>query len=80
MTVDPLSVMFWTLAMVAGWKAIQEESSTMDWFWVGLWMGLGFLSKYTALFQLLSWLRHFHSAGRLRASNGTGPAHGWRCW
>jgi Dolichyl-phosphate-mannose-protein mannosyltransferase len=59
MTVDPLSVMFWTLAMVAGWRAIQENSSTLDWFWVGLWMGLGFLSKYTALFQLLSWLAIF---------------------
>jgi 4-amino-4-deoxy-L-arabinose transferase-like glycosyltransferase len=59
MTVDPLSCMFWTLAMIAGWHAIQEESSTMDWFWVGLWMGLGFLSKYTALFQLLSWLAIF---------------------
>jgi hypothetical protein len=59
MTVDPLSCMFWTLAMVAGWHAIQEKSTTMDWFWVGLWMGLGFLSKYTALFQLLSWLAIF---------------------
>jgi len=59
MTVDPLSVMFWTLAMVTGWRAIQEQSTTTDWFWVGLWMGLGFLSKYTALFQLLSWLAIF---------------------
>jgi membrane-associated phospholipid phosphatase len=59
MTVDPLSVMFWILAMVAGWRAIQEQSTTKDWLWVGLWMGLGFLSKYTALFQLLSWLAIF---------------------
>jgi 4-amino-4-deoxy-L-arabinose transferase-like glycosyltransferase/membrane-associated phospholipid phosphatase len=55
MTIDPLSVMFWTLAMVAGWRAIQENSTNRDWLMVGLWMGLGFLSKYTALFQLLSW-------------------------
>jgi len=55
MTIDPLSVLFWTLAMVAGWRAIQENSTNRDWLWVGLWMGLGFLSKYTALFQLLSW-------------------------
>lgn len=59
MTVDPLSVMFWVLAMIAGWRAIQEDSTLWDWFWVGLWMGLGFLSKYTALFQLLSWLAIF---------------------
>jgi 4-amino-4-deoxy-L-arabinose transferase-like glycosyltransferase/membrane-associated phospholipid phosphatase len=56
MTIDPLSVMFWTLAMIAGWRAIQDNSTTRDWFWVGLWMGLGFLSKYTGLFQLLSWV------------------------
>ncbi len=59
MTVDPLSVMFWVLAMIAGWRAIQEGSTLLDWFWVGLWMGLGFLSKYTSLFQLLSWLAIF---------------------
>ncbi len=55
LTVDPLSVLFWTLAMVSGWRAIQNHSTTGDWAWVGLWMGLGFLSKYTALFQWLGW-------------------------
>jgi len=55
MTVDPLSVFFWTAAMLAGWKAIQPDGRTADWLWVGLWMGLGFLSKYTALFQFLCW-------------------------
>lgn len=59
MTVDPLSVMFWTLAMIAGWRAIQENSSALDWMLTGLWMGLGFLSKYTELFQLLSWAMIF---------------------
>jgi hypothetical protein len=48
--------MFWILAMFAGWNAIQDDATTRDWFWVGLWMGLGFLSKYTALYQLLSWV------------------------
>lgn len=56
MTVDPLSVLFWTAAMLAGWRAIQEKGTTGDWLWVGLWMGLGFLSKYTELFQLLCWV------------------------
>jgi 4-amino-4-deoxy-L-arabinose transferase-like glycosyltransferase len=55
MTEDPLSVLFWSLAMTAGWRAIQDESTTLDWFWVGLWMGLGFLSKQVELLQLLSW-------------------------
>jgi 4-amino-4-deoxy-L-arabinose transferase-like glycosyltransferase/membrane-associated phospholipid phosphatase len=55
MTIDPLSVLFWTAAMLAGWRAIQDSGTTRDWLWVGLWMGLGFLSKYTALFQWLCW-------------------------
>jgi membrane-associated phospholipid phosphatase len=55
MTVDPLSVMFWTAAMLAGWRAIQERGTSKDWVWVGLWMGLGFLSKYTELVQWVSW-------------------------
>lgn len=59
MTIDPLSVMFWTFAMIAGWGAVQENSTWWNWFLVGLWMGLGFLSKYTALFQLLSWAAFF---------------------
>jgi membrane-associated phospholipid phosphatase len=54
MTVDPLSVLFWTAAMLAGWKAVRDRSPTSSWLWFGLWMGLGFLSKYTALFQWLS--------------------------
>ena len=55
MTIDPLSVLFWTLAMLAGWYAIQPEGKTRHWVWVGVWMGCGFLSKYTALFQWLCW-------------------------
>ncbi len=59
MTVDPLSVLFWTAATLAGWRAIQESATTRDWVWTGLWMGLGFLSKYTELLQLLSWVLVF---------------------
>jgi 4-amino-4-deoxy-L-arabinose transferase-like glycosyltransferase/membrane-associated phospholipid phosphatase len=59
MTVDPLSVLFWSAAMFAGWRAVQEKATTRDWLWVGLWMGLGFLSKYTALFQWLCWAVFF---------------------
>jgi len=59
MTVDPLSVLFWAAAMLAGWRAVQDRSTTRDWLWVGLWMGLGFLSKYTELLQLLCWAVFF---------------------
>src|SRR6185369_1319469 len=45
MTIDPLSVLFWTAAMLSGWHAIQQNAKTSHWLWVGLWMGLGFLSK-----------------------------------
>jgi 4-amino-4-deoxy-L-arabinose transferase-like glycosyltransferase/membrane-associated phospholipid phosphatase len=55
MTIDPLSVLFWTAAMVAGWRAVQPGGSTRQWLWAGLWMGLGSLSKYTNLFQWISW-------------------------
>ncbi|MFO1488133.1 MAG: glycosyltransferase family 39 protein [Verrucomicrobiota bacterium] len=56
MTIDPPSVLFWTAAMLAGWKAVQPDGKTSQWCWTGLWMALGFLSKYTQLFQLLSWV------------------------
>lgn len=55
MTIDPLSVLFWTAATLSGWRAVQETGRTRDWAWTGLWMGLGFLSKYTQLFQWLCW-------------------------
>jgi len=59
MTVDPLSVLFWTSALFAGWNAIRPEAGVRQWAWVGLWMGLGLLSKYTAVFQLLCWAVFF---------------------
>ncbi len=66
MTIDPLSVFFWTAAMLAGWRAVREISTARDWLWVGLWIGLGFLSKYTALFQLLGWAVFFALAKPVR--------------
>jgi len=58
MTIDPLSVLFWSAAMISGWRAVQLDSMK-QWLWTGLWMGLGFLSKYTALFQWLCWAVFF---------------------
>lgn len=59
MTVDPLSVLFWTAAMIAGWNAAEPNGKTRHWLWVGLWMGLGLLSKYTNLVQLACWAVFF---------------------
>jgi 4-amino-4-deoxy-L-arabinose transferase-like glycosyltransferase/membrane-associated phospholipid phosphatase len=74
MTIDPLSCMFWILAMIAGWDALQENGSLKNWFFVGLWMGLGFLSKYTALFQLASWALFFaHDAPSRKHLRRPGP-------
>jgi membrane-associated phospholipid phosphatase len=56
MTIDPLSVLFWTATMISGWRAIQPGAKITPWLWTGLWMGLGFLSKYTELLQLVCWV------------------------
>ena len=53
MTVDPLLVLFWTAAMIVGWRAVQPTGTTRQWLATGLLMGLGFLSKYTAAIQIL---------------------------
>ena len=59
MTIDPLSVLFWTAAVFAGWRAIQPDAKLSAWLWTGLWLGLGFLSKYTELLQLFCWAVFF---------------------
>jgi hypothetical protein len=53
MTIDPPLVLCWTGAMVAGWRAVQPDGKTRDWLVVGLAMGLGFLCKYNALYQII---------------------------
>jgi len=59
LTVDPLAVLFWTAAMLSGWRAVQENSRLGPWLWTGLWMGLGFLSKYTSPLQWMCWAVFF---------------------
>jgi membrane-associated phospholipid phosphatase len=66
MTIDSLSVLFWTAAMISGWRAV-TLNSTRHWLWTGLWMGFGFLSKYTALLQWLCWLAFFALRPQARA-------------
>lgn len=58
MTVDPLAVLFWTAAMVCGWKAVKEDS-LRSWIWMGVWVGFGFLSKYSTPILLFSWAFFF---------------------
>jgi len=51
LTVDPLTVFFWTLAMYAGWRAILEDS-TRQWLVVGVGLAGTFLCKYFSPFQI----------------------------
>jgi 4-amino-4-deoxy-L-arabinose transferase-like glycosyltransferase/membrane-associated phospholipid phosphatase len=59
MTIDPPLVLCWTWALVAGWRAAQPDGRTRDWLIVGLAMGLGFLCKYSAAYQILCWAIFF---------------------
>ena len=59
MTIDPPLVFCWTLAMILGWRAVQPDGRTSDWVLTGLAAGLGFLFKYTELFQIICWAGFF---------------------
>jgi 4-amino-4-deoxy-L-arabinose transferase-like glycosyltransferase len=67
MTIDALSVFFWLAAMFTFWLAL-EKSPRFSWYWLltGLLVGLGFLSKYTNAFELVSILLVLALAPRLR--------------
>ena len=55
MTIDPLSVFFWSAAMFTFWIAL-ERSPDFSWSWplTGLLIGLGFLCKYTNALEIVS--------------------------
>ncbi|HUA39887.1 MAG TPA: glycosyltransferase family 39 protein [Candidatus Sulfopaludibacter sp.] len=59
MTIDPPLVLCWTWAMIAGWRAVQPDAQTRLWVAVGLATGLGFLCKYSVLYQLVCWALFF---------------------
>ncbi len=59
MTIDPPLVLCWTWAMIAGWRAVQPDGQTRHWLVVGLAMGLGFLCKYSVLYQFVCWTAFF---------------------
>ena len=67
MTIDSLSIFFWLAAMFTFWLAL-EKSPRFSWHWpfTGLLIGLGFLSKYTNAFELISVLLVLALAPRLR--------------
>jgi 4-amino-4-deoxy-L-arabinose transferase-like glycosyltransferase len=67
MTIDALSVFFWLAAMFTFWLAV-EKSPRFSWYWpfTGLLIGLGFLSKYTNAFELVSIVLALALAPRLR--------------
>src|SRR5436853_4052858 len=67
MTIDSLSVFFWLAAMFTFWLAV-ERSPNFFWYWplTGLLIGLGFLSKYTNVLELVSIMLVLVLARRLR--------------
>ena len=72
MTIDCLSVLFWMAASSPAGAAVRHDS-TRAWIWTGLWMGLGFLGKYIALFPVALLARVFPA---LAASPDATPASG----
>jgi 4-amino-4-deoxy-L-arabinose transferase-like glycosyltransferase len=67
MTIDALSIFFWLAAMFTFWLAV-EKSPRFSWHWpfTGLLVGLGFLSKYTNAFEIVSIVLVLALAPRLR--------------
>jgi 4-amino-4-deoxy-L-arabinose transferase-like glycosyltransferase len=67
MTIDALSIFFWMAAMFTFWLAL-EKSPSFSWYWplTGLLIGVGFLSKYTNAFELISVLFVLALVPRLR--------------
>jgi hypothetical protein len=55
MTIDPLSIFFWTAGLLACWNALERAPRFSGWWIVlGACVGLGFLCKYTNLAQYVS--------------------------
>ncbi len=53
LTIDPLLVLFWTIAMVLGWRAVQPDGTLAQWLGIGLATGFAFLSKYSGLYLVV---------------------------
>jgi hypothetical protein len=59
MTIDSPLVLCWTLAMIAGWRALQPDGTTGQWLLAGFAAGLGFLCKYSAAYLVVCWAVFF---------------------
>lgn len=55
MTIDPLSVFFWTVSAIFFWKAVNDYG-VLWWIGAGSMIGLGMLAKYTNLAELICYL------------------------
>jgi len=76
MTIDPLSIFFWTAGLYSFWVALEHSSIreegepgagwSMWWPFTGLLIGLGFLCKWTNGMQLVSIVALLLSGARLR--------------
>ncbi len=67
MTIDPISIFFWAAALYTFWLAL-EESPRFSLYWplTGLFIGLGFLAKYTNAMQFVSILLVLATTGKFR--------------
>ena len=67
MTIDPLSIFFWSLGMFTTWLALERRRVRLPyWLATGVCVGLGFLSKYTNAMELLCILLAMASIPRWR--------------
>ena len=67
MTIDPLSIFFWTASMYTFWLALERTPNfSVYWPATGLLAGLGFLAKYTNALELVSIILVLAFAPRLR--------------
>jgi hypothetical protein len=68
MTIDPLSIFFWSAALLACWRALEHSPEFSKWWPItGLLIGLGFLAKYTNAMQLLCILLLLAMTAKYRA-------------
>lgn len=66
MTIDPPLVLGYTLAVIAGWRALQSGGTAGHWLLAGFAGGLAFLCKYSAAYLIVCWALFFwlHSPAR----------------
>ncbi len=72
---DALLVLFCTLSMFAGWRALGPQGTLRDWGLLGLWMGLAYFTNVAGIILPFSWVTFF-SIWKLANihQHGSGPA------